>query len=39
MVCMDDPLFETWVLRQQTKILGLLSLAFLSSTLLALAIR
>jgi hypothetical protein len=36
---MDDPLFETWVLRQQTKFLGLLSIAFFLSTLLALAIR
>lgn len=36
---MNDPLFEAWVLRQQTKYLGLLSFALFCSTLLALAIR
>lgn len=36
---MDDRLFEVWVLRQQTKYLGLLSLGLFCSTILALAIR
>ena len=35
---MDDPLYEVWVLRQQTKYLGLLSFALFCSLLLALAI-
>jgi hypothetical protein len=35
---MDDPLYRAWVLRQQSKILGLLTIATFSSYFLALAI-
>lgn len=35
---MDDPLFKAWALRQQSQILGLLTIATFSSCVLALAI-
>ena len=36
--CMSDPLFQAWVRRQQSQILGLFTLATVCSCVLALAI-